>query len=66
MPGLVTVNFNGASFAVSFSPSWTIAQLKGEIGRQKNVHAGGIKIIFAGQELPDTWQLKVNKADHWN
>ena len=59
----VTVKFNDSSFAVPFEPSWTIARLKNEISRHKNVNAREIKIIFAGQELPDNWKLEVSKVE---
>ena len=59
----VTVNFNGSRFGVQFEPSWNIAQLKAEIARTKDVDARGIKIIFAGQELPDSLTLAVSKVE---
>lgn len=64
MPYEVTVNFNGTSFAVRFSPSWSIARLKNEIARKKKLNAAGIKIIFAGQELPDAWKLENCNMNH--
>ena len=57
----VTVNFNGSSFGVRFQPSWSVAQLKDEIARKRNVSSRGIKIIFAGQELPDSLTLQVGE-----
>lgn len=56
----VTVNFNGSSFSVWFHPGWSIARLKTEISRKRNVDAGRIKIIFAGQELSDNLPLQVS------
>ena len=56
----VTVNFNGSSFGVRFQPAWSVAQLKDEIARKRNVSSRGIKIIFAGQELPDSLTLQVS------
>jgi hypothetical protein len=55
MPYDVTVNFNGLSFGVRFDPSRSIARLKAEMARKRNVSSAGLKIIFAGQELPDSW-----------
>ena len=55
----VTVNFNGSSFGVQFKPSWNISRLKREIARKKSVNPSAIKIIFAGQELPDNMTLEV-------
>ncbi|XP_028415294.1 E3 ubiquitin-protein ligase parkin-like isoform X2 [Dendronephthya gigantea] len=60
----VTVNFNGKSFNLRFQPSWTIAQLKREIARKKNVKTAGIKIIFAGRELPDELTLGNAEMNH--
>ena len=57
----VTVNFKGSYFGVRFKPSWSIARLKAEIARKKNVSPAGLKIIFAGQELPDTMTLGVTE-----
>ncbi|CAB4031840.1 E3 ubiquitin- ligase parkin-like [Paramuricea clavata] len=60
----VTVNLNGTSFGVRFKPSWSIARLKAEIARKRNVSAVGLKIIFAGQELPDTMTLGNCQMNH--
>ena len=57
----VTVNLNGTSFGVRFKPSWSIARLKAEIARKRSVSSVGLKIIFAGQELPDTMTLGVSE-----
>lgn len=59
----VTVNFNGTRFGILFEPSWNIAQLKAEIARTRHVDPRGIKIIFAGRELPDSLTLAVSKVD---
>jgi hypothetical protein len=50
-----------SSFGVRFKPSWSIARLKAEIARKRNVSPAGLKIIFAGQELPDTITLGVTE-----
>ncbi|XP_028416983.1 E3 ubiquitin-protein ligase parkin-like isoform X2 [Dendronephthya gigantea] len=60
----VTVNFNGKSFNLRFQPSWTIAQLKREIARKKNVKTAGIKVIFAGRELPNELTLGNAEMNH--
>jgi hypothetical protein len=58
----VTVNFNGSSFGVRFQPTWNISRLKREIARDRNVDPSAIKVIFAGQELPDSLTLEVRTA----
>ena len=37
------------------------ARFKAEIARKRNVNPTGLKIIFAGQELPDTITLGVSE-----
>ena len=36
-------------------------RFKAEIARKRNVNPTGLKIIFAGQELPDTMTLGVSE-----
>ncbi|XP_048577722.1 E3 ubiquitin-protein ligase parkin isoform X2 [Nematostella vectensis] len=55
----IYVRFNSNSnIPVLIDMTWSIRQLKEELGRQQSVDPRGIRIIFAGRELKDSTTLQ--------
>lgn len=49
----------GKTISCDLNPSWSIKRVKEEIAPKLGVEATEIKIIFAGNELPDSFVLEV-------
>ncbi|XP_046849643.1 E3 ubiquitin-protein ligase parkin-like isoform X2 [Xenia sp. Carnegie-2017] len=60
----VTVKFDNKSFSLPFRPTWTVARFKESIARNRNVSPGQIRIIFAGEELPNHFTLQNCQLNH--
>lgn len=56
----VHVRYAGRTVQVDLDPSWSVAQVKEHIAPLLNVQPNEIKIIFAGNELPDSFVLQVS------
>lgn len=55
----VFIKYAGKTISTDLDPSWTIKQVKDAIAPKLQVSADEIKIIFAGNELPDSFILEV-------
>ena len=55
----VHVKYAGRTVQVDLDPSWSVARVKNEIAPLLKVNPNEIKIIFAGNELPDSFVLEV-------
>lgn len=55
----IHVRFGGKTVQVDLDPGWSVAQVKQHIGPKLGVEPAEIKIIFAGNELPDSFILQV-------
>jgi hypothetical protein len=57
----VYIKYCGKTVQVDLDPSWNVARVKQEISPLLRVNSNEIKIIFAGNELPDNFVLQVLK-----
>lgn len=55
----VFIKYSGRTISVDLNPSWSIKRVKNEIAPKLGVSPEEIKIIFAGNELPDSFILQV-------
>lgn len=58
----VHVKYAGRTVQVDLDPSWSVSRVKDEIAPLLKVNPNEIKIIFAGNELPDSFLLEVIKC----
>lgn len=57
----VFIKYAGQTVTADLNPSWSIKRVKDEVAPKLGVLPEEIRIIFAGNELPDSFVLEVFK-----
>lgn len=56
----VFIKYSGKTISTDLDPTWSVKKVKEVIAPQLGVSPEEIKIIFAGNELPDSFILEVS------
>jgi hypothetical protein len=57
----VFIKYSGKTVQVDLDPSWTVSRVKSVVAPKLGCSPDEIKIIFAGNELPDEFVLEVSE-----